>query len=248
LDKLIKLINAFFVGFWLGIFKKDDIYWIDQYYFNISKMGKMYHHDAYNKRGLFQWEREIIEKHFSQNNRLLLIGAGGGREVLALSRMGFSVDGFEYNQRLVEVANQLLQNENLPERVLVAPKDRGPDSAKQYDGIIIGWGTYTHIQNRKQRIALLKQLRCQMKSNAPVLISFLVRPYDNRRLRLICKLGNTLRRIFKQELLEIGDDLIPDFVHFFTQEEVASELEEAGFGMDYYSTKDYGHAVGIAIE
>lgn len=245
MDKFIKLINAFVVGFWLGVFKKDDFYWIDQYYFNVSKMGKMYHDNAYNKRGLFQWEKDVIERYFGHQKNLLLIGAGGGREVLALSQMGFSVDGFEYNQRLVLVANQLLESENLPVKVAVAPKDRGPESVKQYDGIIVGWGTYTHIQNRTRRISLLKQLRCQAKLNAPVLISFLVRSRDDRRFKLITKFGNVLRMIFSRELLETGDDLVPDFVHFFTREEVVSELEEAGFKLEYYSSIDYGHAVGI---
>jgi protein-L-isoaspartate O-methyltransferase len=245
LDKLIKLINAFVVGFWLGVLNKEDFFWIDQYYFNISKMGKMYHDEAYNKRGLFQWEKEIIERYFGNQKNLLLIGAGGGREVIALSRMGFSVDGFEYNQCLVSVANQLLESENLSVRVFTSPKDRGPESVKQYDGIIVGWGAYTHIQNRTLRISLLKQLRCQAKLNAPMLISFLVRSRDDRRFKLITKIGNVLRKIFNRELLETGDDLIPDFVHFFTREEVASELEEAGFKLEYYSSIDYGHAVGI---
>jgi hypothetical protein len=46
--------------------------------------------------------------------------------------------------------------------------------------------------------------------------------------------------------VEIGDDLAPNYVHYFTRSEIASELSEAGFALQCYSPEPYGHAVGVA--
>ena len=47
-------------------------------------------------RGLFAWEREALaHPAFPRGGRLLLGGAGGGRELVALAAMGYTVDAFE---------------------------------------------------------------------------------------------------------------------------------------------------------
>ena len=38
----------------------------------------------------------------------MVVGGGGGREVLALRRLGYEVDGFECDPGLVACANELL--------------------------------------------------------------------------------------------------------------------------------------------
>ena len=43
-----------------------------------------------------------------QCKRLLVAGAGGGREVLALYKSGYEVDGFECHPELVALANTML--------------------------------------------------------------------------------------------------------------------------------------------
>ncbi len=57
----------------------------------------------------------------------------------------------------------------------------------------------------------------------------------------------TVRRGLCRELAETGDWLAPNYVHFFTRDEVASELSEGGFKIIRYGTDEYGHAVGTAV-
>src|SRR3990170_6445745 len=80
LEKFSNLLNACIIGFWLGILDHEDLHWIDQQYYNDERM---YHDEHYNRRGLFSWEREVIDTYFTSCKSILLIGAGGGREVLA---------------------------------------------------------------------------------------------------------------------------------------------------------------------
>ncbi|NJO96415.1 MAG: hypothetical protein HC764_10650 [Pleurocapsa sp. CRU_1_2] len=48
------------------------------------------------------------------------------------------------------------------------------------------------------------------------------------------------------ELIEPGDTLVPDYVHYFTKDEIEREFKEAGFELIMYSNDEYGHAVGLA--
>jgi hypothetical protein len=55
-----------------------------------------------------------------------------------------------------------------------------------------------------------------------------------------------LRRLRQREKIELGDALEPEYVHYFTQNEIAGELREGGFALQYYGEDPYGHAVGMA--
>ena len=60
--------------------------------------------------------------------------------------------------------------------------------------------------------------------------------------------GNLLRWMLRRPPLEVGDCLAPNYVHCFTEDQLRSELCQAGFELAFYGTKSYGHAVAIASE
>lgn len=213
------------------------------YYASTAK----YTDSGYNRSGLWTWEREMITRYFGRCRCLLIVGAGGGREVLALTRLGFEARGLECNRKLVEAANRLLAAEKLPPTVQYAPPNTCPSGGTSYDGLVVGWGAYMLIQGRAQRIALLRSMHAQAPPDAPVLISFFSRPASAKRFLIIAAVGNMLRRLLGRERLEPGDDLEPEYVHYFTQEEIATELQEGGFKLVFYDSQPYGHAVGIAV-
>jgi len=63
--------------------------------------------------------------------------------------------------------------------------------------------------------------------------------------------SNVLRRLRGAFPIERGDDLAPNFLHRFTEEEVRGELADGGFAMTSYAPQgegpfDSGYAVGVA--
>jgi 2-polyprenyl-3-methyl-5-hydroxy-6-metoxy-1,4-benzoquinol methylase len=237
------ILRALFSGIWLGLLSRHALLEIDTAYYSTTKK---YSDKSYNKSGLQCWEKAIIRRYFQNCKRLLLVGAGGGREILALGRLGYEVRGFECNRELVQVANKLLEEEGLCSRVEFAPADTCHDSQAFFDGLIIGWGAYMLIQGRAKRVVLLKSMRAQVRSGAPIFLSFFFRSPNAKRFFVTLTIGNTLRRIMGREKIELGDALEPECVHYFTQEEIAAELQQGGFLIDFYSEQPYGHAVGIA--
>jgi len=102
------------------------------------------------------------------------------------------------------------------------------------------------IPGAHRRIRLLQQIHELVKPGAPILLSFFPRPRTSREATLTYQVGNTIRRILGREPLELGDDLVPDFVHRLTREEVEETLRAARFDPVYYGDSEYGRAIGLA--
>lgn len=234
--------NSFFYailsGFWMGVMSEESLDWADEIYFTSNKD---YVNAGFNLLGLFRWEEVMIKRHFSNVESILLIAAGGGREILALKKMGYKVDSYECNLALLEFGNSLLRKNGITDRIKYLPRNEAPDEIKKYDGIIIGWAAYTHIRGNKRRVMLLRKLAPFLSSKeAPLMLSFLIREKTSRQERLTKFISNFFRLFTHKEKTELGDRLIPLFAHYFTEAEIKSELSCAKLTVTDYSCIDYG--------
>ncbi|MBD3321536.1 MAG: SAM-dependent methyltransferase [Chitinivibrionales bacterium] len=234
---------AVHAGFWLGILSRKTLHRVDEFYYN-SHRG--YHTEPYNLKGLFEWEKACITGFFGTAKNLLVAGAGGGREAVALLKSGYTVDGFECHPELTQFANSLLKKKGYPPTIALSERDKCPYSGRRYDGIIIGWGVYMLIQGRANRTAFLKQLRSCLKDNSPILLSFLFRTKDALHFAVAKNTANTLRFILCNEPVEYGDYLHANFVHYSSEHEIRNELRDGGFTCAHFSGGPYGYAVGIS--
>lgn len=201
-------------------------------------------------RGLLDWEQAALREYFPASGTIAIVGAGGGREVLALIAAGYDAHGFECNRRLVSAAERVFETKGLSSRVQLLPCDMWPVKIRMYDGAILGWGAYTHIRGTATRIRMLRQARSQLTTGAPVLVSFFYRLADTSYYRIVTRVANALRRLTGAEKVEMGDALIPLYVHYFTREQIEDELRAGGFEPVAYevtNTEGYAMAVGLAV-
>jgi hypothetical protein len=241
------LLEAGVDGLCLGLMQRDFLRQISEVHYDDARKYRTKEYDyqdlEYNRRGLWGWEQQAISRHFGSRRRLMVVGAGGGREVLALQRLGYEVDGFECDPGLVTRANELLVAEGLVGTMRPCSPDECPHAEGPYDGIVIGWGAYLHIPGKQRRIDFLRGFHRLMSNDSPLLVSFLCRSRQQGRMRVIARVANPIRWLLHRELVELGDLLDPHFFHFFTREEIVAELEAAGFQLVEYSEAGYGHAV-----
>jgi hypothetical protein len=235
------LLETVFNGLWLGVLSYRSLLKIDEAFYNDSDTYRSY---EYNRKGLLKWEEEMVERYFRGCKSLLLIGAGGGREVRALQKMGYKVEAFECNPTLQEFGNTFLADEGLTPCIQMLERDVCSKGDSRYDGAIIGWGTYTLIQGFDRRAKFLQTLRSQINDEANILLSFFTRGGDSWQMKNIAFIANMVRFLLRRDRLEVGDSLAPNYVHYFTEPELVKELDYAGFDLIYYSNKSYGHAIG----
>jgi len=135
------------------------------------------------KHGLFDWERELLAQPIvPSHGRVLLGGAGGGRETVALHELGYEVFAFEPAGELVRAGAAAV--EALPgatitqgsydDLVRAARGERNALSTvftSRFDVVILGWGSISHVMEDADRVAILHAMR-SVAPNAPLLVSF----------------------------------------------------------------------------
>jgi hypothetical protein len=233
-------------GLWLGLLNQHDLHAVDEAeYLKRSN----YRTDAHNLRGLFEWERRAVTEHFPTGGALVVLGAGGGREVVALARLGYRAVGYECHPALLRYGNDLLARHDCPGAELHhLGRDQAPQDGGPYAGAIVGWGAYMLIAGRQRRISMLGDLRRRLVPGAPLLTSFFTRPDTGRRAGLVAAVAGPVRRLRRTPAVEVGDDLAPTYVHRFTCAEVAAELDAGGFELiDFAAERAGPTAAGYAV-
>lgn len=238
------LVGTVYTGFWLGVLTRKQHHTLGELFYSRQHF---YWTDEWNKRGLFDWEKRVVERSFSECKKLLVAGAGGGREVIALRKLGFDVAGFESHPGFVRFANGLLEREGLVPDIRLAPWDHCPKIDGEYDGVIVGWGAYMHIRGREGRVRFLRELRDMVVMGSPILLSFYTTSENSRHFRWVAWIGGVVARVLGREPVHVGDSLVPNYTHFFTKKRLESELMDGGFEPITFETVEYGHAVGRAL-
>jgi hypothetical protein len=256
LDRRAQFLRAFgatFQGVWLGVFDRELLARIDEGYFKRARESVdgrpfTYFDEDYNLGGLFEWEQQAVREHFPPPPaRVVVTGAGAGREVLALLRLGYDAVGYEPSPVLRDAGDAFLERQGHPGRLHLSERDVFPPDAGKCDAVMVGWGAYLLIPGRERRVRFLGATRDALPAGGSVLCSFFVQTSQRRYYATIARVANTIRRMRRAELAEVGDALIPHFVHYFTQSDVESELLDGGFRMVAFEEHPYGWAVGTAL-
>jgi hypothetical protein len=136
------------------------------------------------ERGFFPWEAAVLARlALPRGARVLVGGAGGGRELRALGREGFLVTAFEPCAPLAEAASSLARDtsgahvyrgsyDDLP----AAVRGEGPLGpllgGGPYALVLLGWRSLSHVLESPARAALFAAL-AHIAPTAPVVASFM---------------------------------------------------------------------------
>jgi hypothetical protein len=205
--------------------------------FNDLTYGRtdVYRPDAPNYRSeLFNWEQEAIARVFpAPPGRMLIGGAGGGREAFALAARGYDVVAFEPSTQLTasmvahaadgQVRAFIGRYEELPR--LRQIDDGGEVNLRDlppFDAALLGWTSYSHVRHRASRVLALREMAAV--TNGPLLASFYLATGKSAE-------GSALRKLATRLGLTGGRDHFTThvgFYHLSTPTELRSEAAEAG--------------------
>ncbi|MFZ0278814.1 MAG: class I SAM-dependent methyltransferase [Candidatus Sulfotelmatobacter sp.] len=246
LNRLGRFASAMHEGFWLGCLGADELNAVTAEHFDQSKY---YASTEHNLSGFFGWEKSVVDRFFQRGSRILVAGAGGGREVLALRKAGFDAEGFECSVPLVRASEQIFERLGESKYVTFCEADGVPEGPRTYDGLVVGWTVYTHIPTKVRRVAFLQALKQRALPGSPLLVSYFAQSRASEDV-LVYRTARLWRLLLRgrTEPLEVGDRIsYARFVRSFTSDEVEAELRAAGFRRAHHGAEgDLGYTVGVA--
>jgi SAM-dependent methyltransferase len=203
------------------------------------KWGRFYALDSDIDRGLFPWEEHLIERAVSPGARILVVGSGTGRDLIALSAKGYDVCGVDPAAAAVAIARDACSR-----RGITAAHIHGyyEDVAvpAPFDVIVFSNLCYGCIPESSRRVEVLRKAKGELAPRGRILVSC-VWNSQRRHSRLfdLVKLGARLRRSDWHP--EAGDVLDPmptgrprfHYEHLFVAGEVEAEAAAAGLRVVY---------------
>jgi 2-polyprenyl-3-methyl-5-hydroxy-6-metoxy-1,4-benzoquinol methylase len=249
LERLILLIHngtaALLQGVALGLLNNETLERLTEYRYASQTSLASYAGESYLNSGLLPWEQQATHCYFPPGGRVLVAAAGAGREMLALARDGFEVDGFDCCLSLVESGRVELGKHGIDATLEYAPPSTVPQCRDYYDAVLVGFSGYMYIAGRDRRIRFLRDLCSCLRPNRPLMVSFTEGSPGRRRV-WTARIGTVIRKLRGAGPVEEGDCLKDGFQHHFVRHEILSEMTAAGVELVYYPVASgYGHAVGL---
>ena len=209
--------------------------------------GRFYTDDADIDRGLFRWEEHLVERFVRRGDRILIVGSGTGRDVIALSARGHDVCGVDPAAAAVAIAREACSRRGIV-ATLVCGYFEDAVLPGPFDVIVFSYLCYGLIPEARRRIDVLRKAKGELAPGGRILISC-VWNAERRRSRLfaLVQLGARLRRSDWHP--EEGDVIDPmssrqprfHYEHIFVPGELEAEAAAAGLRVLYQdrSSSDY---------
>jgi 2-polyprenyl-3-methyl-5-hydroxy-6-metoxy-1,4-benzoquinol methylase len=142
------------------------------------------------------WEDQVINRHVPTASRLLVLGAGTGRESLPLAMSGRFVVGIDINQVALQFAHQTAAQFTNNTMFVQADFDTLPFFARSFDAIILFGIMYSAIPGRRARQRWLQRTMELLKEGGCVILCYLIEdPQRSRSRRLSDRINHWLCRL-----------------------------------------------------
>lgn len=190
--------------------------------------------------GLMGWERDFYLRFLRPGDRILVVGCGTGRDLVALLDLGYRAEGLDVGPECVARARLVLDK-----RGLVAPLYTGAietvELAGSCDVVIFSWFCYAYIPRSESRIGVLRRVKGHLNPGGRILISYQVLPTVPRRLPI--RLAQCVAWVTGSDWRpEFGDQISPSwrdrfftrYEHFFQRGALEAEAQAAGLRVVFH--------------
>lgn len=133
--------------------------------------------------GLYPHEKELLKKINLKGGRLLLLGLGGGREAIPLSKLGFKVTGIDFIHRMVEQAKRNAERQGVKIEGLVQDLSHLSLPDNEFDVAWLSAAMYSCVPTQKRRVSMLKKIHHSLKPGGYFILGFFWNPHEKRTSR-----------------------------------------------------------------
>ena len=182
--------------------------------------------------GLHSWELDLLDRYNIRSGRMLVLGAGCGREAIALARKGLAVVGVEINSHAIHAASRLAGPAGVSAHFHHADFLRLPYKRASFDYLLLSSIMYSALPGRSLRQKCLRDMLRVLKPSGLAILSFEARHHPSSRLgRLRTRTTQALAGLRgANRAYQPGDacEARGHFIHTFQDEsEIRTEFSEA---------------------
>jgi SAM-dependent methyltransferase len=200
--------------------------------------------DADVAAGLTRWEEEMVARFLVPGDEVLLVGAGPGRDLIALIEKGHRVTGVEPARRAVAACRRHLESRGI-DAELIEGFFEDVTLPRRFDAIMFSGCSYSFIPGSNRRVTALRKAAEHLTPRGRILVNFMTGPADNAALIGLTRLSARISRSDWRP--EPGDVVQPivssrplfNYEHHFAPRELESEAKAAGLetvgGSDFSS-------------
>jgi len=207
--------------------------------------------ERYALLGLFGWEEPFVRRFLKPDDRILIVGSGSGREVIALRRDGYNVEGLEPATAAAELSRDIMKKAGVQAPIRIG----GIETVEldgQFDLFVFSWYCYSYIAHRPTRIAALRSARAHLAPGGRIILSYIIGEPIPKRLpfgaaRLAARLTRAGWTPENNDVLAFEPGGL-HFEHHFAPGEVEDEARAAGLKVAALQLGDDGLIALIADE
>ncbi len=215
------------------VMKPDDLVELNREFYSGSKMVKFYCNKDLVNSGLNHDEKAILRMIPLKTGKLLLLGLGGGREAIYLSRKGFDVTGVDFVPEMINKTKKYAASHGVKIKGIVQEISNLDLALGSYDIIWLSSATYSSIPTKERRINILHKIKKILKNKGYFVCSF---SFD-KKFSAYSPIRELLKKAFT--IISLGSfwyekgDIIwrnSEFHHIFSSnEQLSSEFKSGGF-------------------
>jgi 2-polyprenyl-3-methyl-5-hydroxy-6-metoxy-1,4-benzoquinol methylase len=217
----------------VSILRPDDLILLTRYSYSLSSHLKDPYNQAYVDSGLDDTEEYFVKHNLKEDSKILVFGCGGGRECIALSRMGFRVTGIDFVEECIKASRENARKRNLKiaficqdmTRLQLPPEER-------FESIMFSALLYSQIPSKNKRLGVLRKIKPYLKTDGKILLSFFSSKdaiSGHRGLKRSIALMTFGNMDYQEGDIVDGDG---EFKHFFSEAEIKNEISESGFRLE----------------
>jgi SAM-dependent methyltransferase len=198
--------------------------------------------------GLFAWEQDFCLPFLKPGDRILVVGCGGGRDLLALLERGYRAAGLEPVASCTALAARRLAERGLRAELITGAIETA-DVGARFDVFLFSWFCYSYIPTRARRVAVLGKVRTLLPPDGRVLISYIrAQPAPRRSLwRLARAAAWATRSDWRPEYGDVvvtrADNRCLHYEHRFQPDEIEAEAMAAGLSVACHDKDGDGNLV-----
>jgi len=202
----------------------------------------------------FPWEADLFAGHIRTGDSILVVGAGGGRDVLPLLARGHAVTALDIAPLALRALSERALARGFTVATLHASITEAELPREAFDVVLFSWFCFSYLHGHAERCAALDRSQAALRPAGRILISYPFRGDSRPPAAPASWIARVAARLLGGMETEPGDDYIVSgttlkpgvfFTHPFKPRDIEDEVKGLGFPVVFHDQSASG--VGVLV-